>query len=46
MYGQECLTNIIKEKLLITIATEIDVLEKGVHFTKQIDYTDHEFLSF
>ena len=29
--------NIIKEELLMTIATEIDVLEKFVHFTKQIE---------
>ena len=34
--------NIIKEELLIIIATEIDALEKFVHFTKQIEYTDHD----
>ena len=38
--------NIIKEELLITIATEIDVLEKFVHFTKQIEYTNHEVSLF
>ena len=35
----------MKEELLITLATEIAVLEMCVHFTKQLDYTDHEFLS-
>ena len=33
--------NIIKEELLVTITSEIDTLEKGVHFPKQIEYTDH-----
>ena len=37
---------IIKEELLITIATEICVLEKFVHFTKQIEYTDHDVSLF
>ena len=38
--------NIIKKELLITIITEIDVLEKFVHFTKQIRYTDHDVSFF
>ena len=38
--------NIIKEELLITIATEIDVLQKFVHFIKQIEYTDHDVSLF
>ena len=38
--------NIIKKELLIRIATEIDVLEMFVHFTKQIEYTDHDVSLF
>ena len=32
--------------LLITVATEIDVLEKFVHFTNQVGYTDHDVSLF
>ena len=38
--------NIIKDEFLIALATEIDVLEILVRFTKPIEFNDHDVYLF